>query len=283
MGLKDFAKSYPHQLSGGMQQRAGLARALAINPSLLLMDEPFGALDAQTREMMQEELLRILETEKKTMIFVTHSIDEAILLGDRIVVMSRRPGRDSRNRSGRYSATAKDHLGARSSALHRAAKLSVGDAHAGSGQRRTLRSERHESESYSTHALFCRRVFAMGILRPAGQSRSSLPIRRRSPGLLLRLVASGELQSYMKEQSCWCSLMLRFLPIVVGVLFGVVMGRFSIVEWATDIYINALYSTPMVAVVPLIVLWFGFKVPAKVDHRFFVHGFSRAVKHLSKE
>jgi len=92
MGLKEFAKSYPHQLSGGMQQRAGLARALAINPSLLLMDEPFGALDAQTREMMQEELLRILETEKKTMIFVTHSIDEAILLGDRIVVMSSRPG-----------------------------------------------------------------------------------------------------------------------------------------------------------------------------------------------
>ena len=93
MGLKDFAKSYPHQLSGGMQQRAGLARALAINPSLLLMDEPFGSLDAQTREMMQEELLRILETEKKTMIFVTHSIDEAILLGDRIVMMSCRPGR----------------------------------------------------------------------------------------------------------------------------------------------------------------------------------------------
>jgi NitT/TauT family transport system ATP-binding protein len=93
MGLKDFVDSYPHQLSGGMQQRAGLARALAINPSLLLMDEPFGALDAQTREMMQEELLRILESEKKAMIFVTHSIDEAILLGDRIVMMSRRPGR----------------------------------------------------------------------------------------------------------------------------------------------------------------------------------------------
>src|SRR5512132_3039557 len=93
MGLDDFAKSYPHQLSGGMQQRAGLARALAINPSLLLMDEPFGALDAQTRELMQEELLRILESEKKAMIFVTHSIDEAILLGDRIVMMSRRPGR----------------------------------------------------------------------------------------------------------------------------------------------------------------------------------------------
>jgi NitT/TauT family transport system ATP-binding protein len=93
MGLEGFEKSYPYQLSGGMQQRAGLARALAVNPSLLLMDEPFGSLDAQTRETMQEELLRILECEKKTMIFVTHSIDEAILLGDRIVVMSRRPGR----------------------------------------------------------------------------------------------------------------------------------------------------------------------------------------------
>ncbi len=93
MGLKGFEKSYPYQLSGGMQQRAGLARALAINPSLILMDEPFGSLDAQTREMMQEELLRILESEKKTMIFVTHSIDEAILLGDRIVMMSCRPGR----------------------------------------------------------------------------------------------------------------------------------------------------------------------------------------------
>jgi NitT/TauT family transport system ATP-binding protein len=93
IGLKGFENSYPYQLSGGMQQRAGLARAMAINPSVLLMDEPFGALDAQTREMMQEELLRILEGEKKTMIFVTHSIDEAIVLGDRIVVMSRRPGR----------------------------------------------------------------------------------------------------------------------------------------------------------------------------------------------
>jgi len=93
IGLNGFEKSYPHQLSGGMQQRAGLARAMAINPSVLLMDEPFGALDAQTREFMQEELLRILENEKKTMLFVTHSIDEAIVLGDRIVVMSRRPGR----------------------------------------------------------------------------------------------------------------------------------------------------------------------------------------------
>ena len=93
MGLQGFEKSYPYQLSGGMQQRAGLARALAVNPSLLLMDEPFGSLDAQTRETLQEELSRILEQERKTMLFVTHSIDEAIYLGDRILLMTPRPGR----------------------------------------------------------------------------------------------------------------------------------------------------------------------------------------------
>ena len=93
VGLRGFEKSYPYQLSGGMQQRAGLARALAVNPSLLLMDEPFGSLDAQTRETLQEQLSKILEQERNTMLFVTHSIDEAIYLGDRILLMTPRPGR----------------------------------------------------------------------------------------------------------------------------------------------------------------------------------------------
>jgi NitT/TauT family transport system ATP-binding protein len=95
VGLVGFERHYPYQLSGGMQQRVGLVRALAINPSILLMDEPFAALDAQTREILQEELLQIMETpdERKTMVFITHSIDEAILLGDRVAVMTARPGR----------------------------------------------------------------------------------------------------------------------------------------------------------------------------------------------
>ena len=95
VGLTGFERHYPYQLSGGMQQRVGLVRALAINPSTLLMDEPFAALDAQTREILQEELLEIMEgaDERKTMVFITHSIDEAILLGDRVAVMTARPGR----------------------------------------------------------------------------------------------------------------------------------------------------------------------------------------------
>jgi len=93
IGLKDFAHHYPAELSGGMKQRAALARVLAFDPKVLLMDEPFGALDAQTRESMQEELTRLWERTGKTIVFVTHDIEEAVYLGDRVVVMSARPGR----------------------------------------------------------------------------------------------------------------------------------------------------------------------------------------------
>jgi NitT/TauT family transport system ATP-binding protein len=91
--LVEFADKYPHQLSGGMKQRVSIARALAVDPSLLLMDEPFGALDAQTRSVLQDVLLGIWEQFRKTIIFVTHSIDEAIYLSDRVAIMTARPGR----------------------------------------------------------------------------------------------------------------------------------------------------------------------------------------------
>ncbi|SDC79644.1 ABC transporter ATP-binding protein [Geotoga petraea] len=96
VGLKDYADYYPHQLSGGMKQRAAIARALALKPTILLMDEPFAALDAQTRTILQQELLKIWEKVKTTIIFVTHNIQESIILGDKIVVMGTEPGHISK-------------------------------------------------------------------------------------------------------------------------------------------------------------------------------------------
>jgi NitT/TauT family transport system ATP-binding protein len=96
VGLAGFEKSYPHQLSGGMRQRVGLARAMAVKADILMMDEPFSAVDEQTRRKFQEDLLDLLKIEQKTVIFVTHSIEEAVYLSDQIVLLSRRPGRISR-------------------------------------------------------------------------------------------------------------------------------------------------------------------------------------------
>jgi NitT/TauT family transport system ATP-binding protein len=93
MGLQGYESAYPHQLSGGMQQRVAIARSYVLDPDVLLMDEPFGALDAQTRAVMQEELIKLARVNPRTVLFITHAVEEAVYLADRVVVMTRRPGR----------------------------------------------------------------------------------------------------------------------------------------------------------------------------------------------
>jgi NitT/TauT family transport system ATP-binding protein len=93
MNLQGYEGAFPHQLSGGMQQRVAIARAYVLDPDVLLMDEPFGALDAQTRVMMQEELVRLARRNPRTVLFITHAVEEAIYLADRVAIMTRRPGR----------------------------------------------------------------------------------------------------------------------------------------------------------------------------------------------
>ena len=127
VGLKGFEHYYPHQLSGGMQQRVGLARALVRQPEILLMDEPFGALDAQTRTVLQDELLALWGRVKSTVLFITHDLDEAIYLSDTVVIMGRRPGRikqvlDVKLPQPRYSYDARAESGIRAAAQHRLAK-----------------------------------------------------------------------------------------------------------------------------------------------------------------
>ena len=295
VGLTGFENHYPYQLSGGMQQRVGLARALAIDPEILLMDEPFASVDAQTREVLQEELLQLHERERKTMIFITHSIDEAIILGDRVAVMASRPGRIKEILTVDFARPARPGSGARAIALHGITKPYLGGATSLGGDAMSLtKAEEPSSATLATTvhqdlaaeqqaarvraravqrrwtiAQIAIRVVSLAVVLSAWEylGRNTNPILFTYPTAVAaaaaKMIASGELWKYLSQ-----SLIVLFaglgLATVFGIALGLIMARFWVVDVALDTYITALYSIPSVALVPVLVLWFGFEITAKI-------------------
>ena len=282
--LKGFERYYPHQISGGMQQRVGIARALARNPKILLMDEPFGAVDAQTREQLQEELLRIWNTTDKTVLFVTHSIDEAIFLSDRIVVLQPHPGRvrcivevDLPRPRGSLDLQA-------SPGSLRSAKRSVLSCAASAPPDRnkvvktnTTKSSRLNRSQVRKRQLspLAIRAISIGTFLILWElfGRRVDPILMSYPSAILvafgEMLQSGEL--FFESARSIQSFMAGFgLAIVLGVLVEIAMGANRPFEYAIDPFINALYSTPNVALIPLIILWLGLGLTAKIAIVFLI-------------
>jgi len=270
VGLAGFERHYPHQISGGMQQRTGLARALSKDPKILLMDEPFAAVDMQTRELLQEELLKIWNTTQTTVLFVTHSVEEAVYLGDRVIVMAARPGRI---RADVKIDLPRPRYGSDVKASPRFGELC--------GQlREALRSET-EPKKAPIHVEPHKRQFkltdypnmvrALSVLLTLGlwewYGRGVDPIFMSYPTAILaavpQMIAKGELQRALLLTLQGLSIGF-VLAIIFGILIGLLMGRYRFFDYLLDVQISALYSTPNVALIPLLILWFGLGMNSKI-------------------
>jgi ABC-type nitrate/sulfonate/bicarbonate transport system ATPase subunit/ABC-type nitrate/sulfonate/bicarbonate transport system permease component len=272
VGLVGFERHYPHQISGGMQQRTGLARALSKDPKILLMDEPFAAVDMQTRELLQEELLRIWNTTETTVLFVTHSVEEAVYLGDRVVVMAARPGRI---RADVKIDLPRPRYGSDVKASPRFGELC--------GQlRELLRSETEPKKAPATVEPQKRKrqfkitdypnvVRTLSVLLTLGlwewYGRGVDPIFMSYPTAILaalpQMIAKGELQRALLLTLQGLSAGF-VLAIIFGILIGLLMGRYRLFDYLLDVQISALYSTPNVALIPLLILWFGLGMNSKI-------------------
>ena len=281
VGLGAFAEHFPHELSGGMQQRVGIARALMRKPILIFMDEPFGALDAQTREQLQEDFLAIWSRTGATVIFVTHSIDEALILSDRIFMFNTAPGR------------IRTHC--RLSARRRAPRRRR--AHASRFRKMPRRIARHAQERIMTSSqntlprqsvsapqpTLAQRLrdglFSPNAIRTASVAvffviweyygRRMDPIFMAPPSAIfeaaVQLMQSGALKKAL-IQTLWPFSVGMALTVVVGITLGIVMAQWRTLEYVLDPFINALYAIPRIALIPLIILWAGLEFVGKVTH-----------------
>ncbi|HEX2565959.1 MAG TPA: ATP-binding cassette domain-containing protein [Burkholderiales bacterium] len=277
VGLMGFERHYPHQISGGMQQRTGLARALSKDPKILLMDEPFAAVDMQTRELLQEELLRIWNTTQTTVLFVTHSIEEAVYLGDRVIVMASRPGRILADVAidlprPRYASDVKasprfGQLAGRLRELlhHDADKRSAAAPKAAQKVAPPRRERKFRLADHPNAIRAASLALTLGVWEWYG--RGVDPIFFSYPTAIAaavpQMIASGQLQGalFLTLQG----LAAGFgLAIVLGILIGLLMGRYRLLDYLLDVQISALYSTPNVALIPLLILWFGLGMKSKI-------------------
>jgi ABC-type nitrate/sulfonate/bicarbonate transport system ATPase subunit/ABC-type nitrate/sulfonate/bicarbonate transport system permease component len=272
VGLAGFERHYPHQISGGMQQRTGLARALAKDPKILLMDEPFAAVDMQTRELLQEELLKIWNTTETTVLFVTHSVEEAVYLGDRVIVMAARPGR--------IRADVKIDLPRPRYASDVKASPRFGEL---CGQlRELLRSESEPKKApakvepqkrkrpfkLTDHPNLVRVLsVVLTLVLWEWYGRGVDPIFMSYPTAIVaavpQMIARGELQRALLLTLQGLSIGF-VLAIIFGIVIGLLMGRYRLFDYLLDVQISALYSTPNVALIPLLILWFGLGMKSKI-------------------
>ena len=279
VGLAAFAAHYPHELSGGMQQRVGIARALMRKPILIFMDEPFGALDAQTREQLQEDFLRIWSRTGATVVFVTHSIDEALFLSDRIFVFDTSPRAHPQHRRIAGRAGAPRGRCARPSGVRQISRRVAQHA-----QEQGMTSQQSAAPRVCIPAprpAPAQRLRAL-LLSPNAIRTASVAVffviweyygRRMDPIFMappsaifeaaVTLIRSGALEKAM-VQTLWPFAVGMALTVIVGILLGIVMAQWRMLEYVLDPFINALYAIPRIALVPLIILWAGLEFAGKV-------------------
>ena len=266
VGLRGFEQHLPGQLSGGMRQRVALARALIMERPILLMDEPFAALDAQTKIVMQEELLRIFDQTHKTILFVTHAIEEAILLGDEVVVMTARPGPHQGCDPCRPAAPALARDGGRKgvrravrphlSSHPRGSDQDHGAAGRGGGAMTSARAARIWQLVLPTLTIVAVVAAWEALVRFRGIAPIYLPAPSSVFVYLWRMIADGSMPYHLG-----ITLLRIFagfaLAAVCGIALGVLMGMSRTVARVADVWIAALYPLPKISLIPLLIIWVG--------------------------
>src|SRR5712692_9909867 len=274
VGLGAFAEHFPHELSGGMQQRVGIARALMRKPILIFMDEPFGALDAQTREQLQEDFLRIWSQTGATVVFVTHSIDEALLLSDRIFVFNTAPGRirtivESPMAAERLNADVRTNpeFGKYRGELRDMRPTEPMPARKSIAAPEVTLVQRLREVVLSPNAIRTLSVAVFFVIWEYYGRRMD-PIFMAPPSAIFRaaveLTQSGALRKAL-VQTLWPFSVGMALTVIVGILLGIVIAQWRTMEYILDPFINALYAVPRIALVPLIILWAGLEFVGKVS------------------